>query len=387
MKIVLVSTDREPTPPTHGGAIGTWVFEFARELAKRGHDVTIIGKSNTEIDYEQLGIRFVSLPNIPSWIRPLSTTLHGNLSVIPNFSKLLTLRELFRNADVVQAHYFTTSLTIPILCKEALLVQVWHNIPKVNIVNRVLAKKFDIVCGVSKLIARKIVELLGVTTDKVYVLYDFVDTDKFRPDSKLREAYRGKLGLEDCDYAIFYVGRIIPQKGLHYLVLALRTLVRRYRSLKLVIVGPEGHFDRAELAYPNFVRQIIRRFELEKHVIWLGNVHSSELPGIYNAADIVVIPTVMEEGGVLLVTLEAMASAKPVIAYNSGAIPEAVEHMRTGILVPKADVFSLTKAIELLINDKSLRLKLATNARRVCETRFSVRAVVDAALRSYRARL
>ena len=384
MRIVLVSTDRELTPPRRGGAIGTWVFEFAKELARRGHDVIIIGKSNPEVDYRQLGVVFISLPDIPAWIRSFNIALHGNLSIIFYLSKLLTLRELFRDVDIVQTHYFTTSLAIPMLCKDALLVQVWHNIPKASIVNKVLAKRFDLVCGVSKLITRKIVELLGVAIEKTYVLYDFVNTDRFRPDNKLREAYREKLGLEDCECAILYVGRIIPRKGLHYLILALRALARHYRFLKLIIIGPEGHFDKAEPAYPHLIRQMIRKFELEKYVIWLGNVHSSELPGIYNAADLVVIPTVMEEGGVLLITLEAMASAKPVVAFSSGALPEAIEHMKTGILVPKGDVNALSKSIELLVTDKQLRLRLGENARRVCETKFSVRAVVDTALRMYK---
>jgi len=383
MRVVLVSTDRESTPPVHGGAIGTWVFEFARELTRRDHDVTIIGKPNYEVNYEQLNIEFISLPNVPEWIRFANLALHGNLNAVFNSLRLLTIRRLLHNADVVQAHYFTTSIVLPILCKKALLVQVWHNFPKVNVVNRVLTREFDLVCGVSRSIAKRIAESLGVNVRKVHVLYDFVDTDKFRPDRRLREIYREKLGLWDCDCAILYVGRIIPQKGLHHLILALRALTRRYKHLRLVVVGPEGHFDNVETGYPTFIRQMICKYGLEKHVVWLGNIHSEELPGVYNAADMVVIPTVMEEGGVLLVTLEAMSSGKPVIAYNSGALREAIVYGETGILVPKGDVHALSEAIELLQSDERLRRRLAINARRKCETTFSVSVTVNTALKLY----
>ena len=91
----------------------------------------------------------------------------------------------------------------------------------------------------------------------------------------------------------------------------------------------------------------------------------------------------MEEGGVLLVTLEAMACGKPVIAYKSGAIPEAVKHMRTGIIVPKGDVQSLSRAIELLINDSHIRSRIARNAYEACKNKFSVKTIVSTALKLY----
>ena len=384
MNIVLVSTDREPTPPTYGGAIGTWVFEFAKELAKRGHDVVIIGRPNDKVDYQSFGIEFIPLPSIPEFAKPVNLLLRGNLSIVPNALKLVTVGRLLRDADIVQAHYFTTSIALPIVCRKALLVQVWHNIPKANAINKVLAQKFDIVCGVSKLIAREIIHRLSVSVSKVRVLYDFVDIDKFRPDTKLRDRSREALGLQDYDFVILYVGRVIPQKGLHHLILALWTLLRKgYRRLKLIIVGPEGHFNYRESNYPTFIRQMIRRLGLEKNVVWLGNVPSEDLPGIYNAADIVVIPTMIEEGGVLLVTLEAMACGKPVIAYKSGAISEAVEHMKTGILVPKGNIKHLSEAVETLMNDRFLRLRLGKSAREVCVNKFGVESVTNVALRIY----
>jgi len=156
-----------------------------------------------------------------------------------------------------------------------------------------------------------------------------------------------------------------------------------YRHLKLMIVGPEGHFDRRESDYPMLVREIVHKLNLEKKVVWLGNVPSEYLPGIYNAADIVVIPTMMEEGGVLFVTLEAMACGKPVIAYKSGAISEAVEHMKTGILVPKGNIKHLSEAVETLMNDRFLRLRLGKSAREVCVNKFGVESVTNVALRIY----
>ena len=296
----------------------------------------------------------------------------------------MRIKNLLESSEIVQAHYFTTWALLPWLCKTPLLIQVWHNVPKPNIINKILARNFDLIIGVSKFIARKITSNLNVEANKVTVIYDFVNTDTFKYDKELREFYRKKLNLNNDDIALLYVGRIIPEKGLHYMLVTLHMLKKKYKKLKLLIVGPEGQFDKIETVYPTFIRQLIVKLKLEKDIIWLRNVSFKELLGIYNATDIVGIPTTMEEGGVLLVTLEAMASQKPIVAFNSGAISEALDHMRTGLLVPKGDIRAFSKAIELLISDERLRLRLAINARRFCEEKFSVKTAVDGLLKLYK---
>lgn len=371
MKLILVSTDREATPPERGGAIGRWVFDFGLELARRGHEVIIIGRPNNNVDYRRHSIEFVSLSEMPNRVYvTLDKVFHGNLRIIPNSVRLASLSSLLNNADIIQAHYFTTSAILPLLARRPILVQVWHNIPKANLANKVLVQKFNLVAGVSKLIAKKLMEYLRVKPQHVAVLYDFVDTNKFRPDPNLREIYRDRFRLSDSDEAILYVGRIIPEKGLHYLILALAYLAKKFNNLKLLVVGPSGHFDIPNTHYVYYVRELAYRLGLQNRIIWLGNVASKDLPGIYNAADIVVIPTVMEEGGVLLVTLESMASGKPVVAYNSGAISEAIEHMKTGILVPPRDVRELANAIKMLLEDNRLRKLIALNARMESERKI-----------------
>lgn len=124
---------------------------------------------------------------------------------------------------------------------------------------------------------------------------DFVDTEFMKPDPRLRKMYREKLGLEDSEFIVLYVGRIIPQKGLHHLLMAFAK-TSRSKEMKLLIIGPRGHFHVQDPTYFNYLEHLITSLDIRERTLYLGRIPRERLPGIYNACDCVAIPTLMKEG-------------------------------------------------------------------------------------------
>jgi glycosyltransferase involved in cell wall biosynthesis len=103
--------------------------------------------------------------------------------------------------------------------------------------------------------------------------------------------------------------------------------------------------------------------------------------GLLSLADLFVLPSHIE--GLPIAILEAMALRKPVISTKVNAIPEAVKHMQTGLLIEAKDSEQLACAIKLLKNDEELRKRLGTNARRFVLEKFDSKKIAHIALNAY----
>ena len=97
--------------------------------------------------------------------------------------------------------------------------------------------------------------------------------------------------------------------------------------------------------------------------------------------DVIVIPSEWEAPSIVL--LEAMAAARPVIAFAVGGIPEAVVPGETGILVPHCDVAALSSQVLALLHDPARRRRMGAAARRHVEMHFSLRTSAEQFLRLY----
>lgn len=133
-----------------------------------------------------------------------------------------------------------------------------------------------------------------------------------------REALRAALGLAPDDFAILFCGRICPEKGVHKLVRAMTLLPGRF---KLVVVG--SPFFAAADSSPFFeeLKALSAPLIAAGRVRFTGFVHNSRLPDHYRAADAAVLPALWDEPAGIT-AIEAMACGCPVIAADSGGMPE-----------------------------------------------------------------
>lgn len=152
---------------------------------------------------------------------------------------------------------------------------------------------------------------------------------------------------------IVYLGRLARQKDVPTLVRAF-TLVRSPASLVIVGDGPDRPaVDAALAALPAGVAGRVHRFGFRPH---------SEVPNLLAAADVLVLPSIYEEMGSVLV--EAMHAGVPVVASDVGGIPDVVRDGDTGLLVPPQDPAGLADALDQLLSAPQRLVDMRAAARR-----------------------
>jgi glycosyltransferase involved in cell wall biosynthesis len=181
-----------------------------------------------------------------------------------------------------------------------------------------------------------------------------VDVTRFCPATPAaRAASRGGAGPR----RVLAVGRLVEKKGLDVLVAAFARLRPGRAVLRIVGTGPQEPL----------LRELVAAHGLGDVVELVGARTHAELPGEFRAADVVVVPSVVDtsgdQDGLPNVVLEAMACGVAVVASDVAAVADAVEHGSTGVLVPPGDAVALAEALTGVLDDDVRRRRLGVAAR------------------------
>ncbi len=190
----------------------------------------------------------------------------------------------------------------------------------------------DGIWAVSQDLAKNLVQL-GISPEKVRVIYDGVDPAVFHPGDQ--QAARIKLGLDLQKKIILFVGNLVPVKALDKLLSACEQVKHQGITFQAVIIGQGELWEALE--------QQRLTLKCKDDVKLYGSMPQDTLPDWYRAADVFVLPSYSE--GVPNVLLEASACGLPYVASNVGGIPE-IAGRGHGILVPSGDISALARAIE-----------------------------------------
>jgi glycosyltransferase involved in cell wall biosynthesis len=191
---------------------------------------------------------------------------------------------------------------------------------------------------------------LGLPQDKIWVIPNGVDVDSFRVTEPM-EIIRRDLRLDPRARWVGFVGRLDDAvKGISHLLEAMTRVKGTERAQNLAIVG-EGPYDR-------WLREKTKAMGLDGRVAFLGV--RRDIPRILRAMDLLVLPSVVEGSG--LVILEAMAAGTPVLATAVGGIPELVTHGETGYLVPASDATRLAEGIQFMLQNAERAREMARKA-------------------------
>jgi len=201
------------------------------------------------------------------------------------------------------------------------------------------------------------------SSEKVKIIYNCIDLDLYNPNVDGNDLRR-ELNIGTNIALIGFIGRVHPEKGIEYLIRAVRGVVKIVPEVRFLIVGDtalgkEEHQKR--------MRNLSEELGLADKILFLG--YRKEVVKIIAALDILVLPSLREPFG--LVSLEAMAMKKPVVATNTGGSPEAVIDGKTGLLVPPRDSCALFSAIIRLLKDKKLARKMGADGRERVTSFFS----------------
>ncbi len=200
--------------------------------------------------------------------------------------------------------------------------------------------------------AEQMAKVLGVPAGRMHRVRLGIDVESF--------AQSGAAPAER-PFVIGYLARLCPEKGLHLLVDAVRSLVERRGAdaLRLRIAGYLGARDRD---YVSGVMRRIREWGLEQVVESCGEVDRRQKIDFLGSLHVLSVPTTYREPKGLF-ALEALAAGVPVVLPRHGSFPEIVEETGGGVLFEPASAAALARALESLIDDPARRAELGRRGR------------------------
>ena len=185
---------------------------------------------------------------------------------------------------------------------------------------------------------------------RVVTIHNGIEIERVRPRTS-PELVRRDLGISPDDAVVGTVGRLVPVKGLEYLLLAALGLRHQLRNAKYLIVG-DG-VSRSQL------QEVVEQTGLKDKVIFSG--YREDVYDLINAMDVFVLPSIDE--GIPTVLLEAMALQKPIVATSVGGIPELICDGHTGFLVQPKNALALGTCIKRLISNCQVSREMGLRAR------------------------
>ncbi len=214
---------------------------------------------------------------------------------------------------------------------------------------------------------------LGIPADKITLLGNGVDLDRFGPDPEHRRTVRAELGFGDDDIVFGVVGRLVAEKGFVELFDVVDRLAGSHPNVRWMVVGPDDP-DKPDA----LDRGMVRRAE-EEGVRFLGA--RTDMERLYPAMDVFVLPSHRE--GFSRSGMEAAACGVPIITSDVRGCRQVVRDGETGLLVPVRHPDLLRAAVISLANDADRRATMGKAGRALAEKEFDQRHQVDVTLATY----
>ncbi|UCD26352.1 MAG: glycosyltransferase family 4 protein [Candidatus Bathyarchaeota archaeon] len=378
MKICFVSPEYFPI----SGGTGAYVYYLSRKLQKLGYNVHVVARhtvDSTEI-VDGVNVNYVkgvgnSLTRYWRFARAASRKLkelnrkfgfdivHSNLPLVPSFA----IPEKSANALISTVHSTWKGEAEAIrrgsrrkLNPNEKLMLRFNSL--LRSYEKKLMKRSDALIAVSLYTKKELTELYDIDEEKIHVVYNGVDTQKFRPNRE-RAGLRLELGLEEKHKIILCVGRLYYRKGITILLKSIPEVVQKFEDVRFIISGKGFKKNEENL------RKLTQELDIEKHVMFLGYVPDEKLPDLYAASDIFVLPALYENFPFAI--LEAQSTGLPVISTKVGGIPEFLRENKNGFLVEPGDPEQLAQKIMTLLKDPELAEELGKCGRNLVEEKFA----------------
>jgi len=216
---------------------------------------------------------------------------------------------------------------------------------------------------VSDSLKRTLTEERRIPHQRVVRIYNGIEVDQYRPDLK-ENASRNQWGIPPAAPLIGAIGRMVWQKGFKYLIRAVPEILEVVPEARFLLVG-EGPL-RSDL------EDLVRKLNVSDRITFTG--FRSDIQNLISTIDILVVPSLLE--GFPMITLEAMAMARPVVATQIQGITEQIMDGKEGVLIPPRNTDALASAVTQIITDRELSSRLGMAARKRVESSFSVRKMV-----------
>jgi glycosyltransferase involved in cell wall biosynthesis len=330
----------------HVGGIERVVYEQGKRLLKKQFELLVLTSRNqTEKRYIFDGIRVRCYDSLNFGFRL------GIPYSIPQVTSFKTFLESIISSDVVHAHghpYLSSFVAAKIArkySKPLVLTQhntfidyrsSWNAFERLNdlLVGKETLKEADKIIAVSDATKDYVVGL-GADSEKVEVIHNGVDLDRFKPLAGAKQTIRKKLEILQNARVVVSVRRLVFKNGIDTLIESAKKVIEKDSRVVFLVIGKGPDF--------NEIKTQIDQLGISNNFRLTGFVSDVDLPLYYNAADFFVLPSKSGEG-LPLVALEAMACGLPVIATNVGGIEEVMVK-DYGRLVEADDPEAMAEAI------------------------------------------
>jgi L-malate glycosyltransferase len=384
LKILILTTT---FPRWKDDVVPSFVYHLSRQLYENGMEVFVLAPHHPGArTLEDMG--GVKVRRFRYFLPARFERLAYGPGVLPNFKRsllakvqlpLLFISELLyamflirkEKIDVINSHWLLPQGLVGVICRGLFRtpqVVVVHGSDVNSIKASAILRKAcscvlrhsDAVTVNSTYIRNAVVSIDRSVEGKVSYMPMGVDASVFAPmeAGSVKERYgAGRL--------IFSIGRLIDWKGMKYLVMAMKDVIKAVPDARLVIGG--SGTEKANL------ERLSEELGLKGYVMFPGYIDVCDLPAYYSAADVFVLPSIDLNGqtealGVVL--LEAMASGTPVVGSAVGGIPDIIRDGYNGFLVPERSPPDLADRIVRLLKDGALADRFAANGLKTVNERF-----------------
>ena len=314
----------------YGGA-EQFVSGYAKHLANIGHEIHVFANQWAPSNHPNIKIHSVRAIKRNSFLRVLS------------FAWFVLHREWLER----RAYY------LPFIKRFFFRFNLFH-----QLILRLEKRIFENgeckkIIAISEMVKRDILKHYQLPEDRVKVVYNGVQLDKFNPSNRksFRNEIRQQLRISDEEVMILFVGSGFERKGLEYLIKSVQYIKKK--NWRLVLVG-KGKWKR----YLDFASK-----ENQGKIIHLEPIDKIEK--MYAAADFFILPSIYEPFG--NANLEALASGLPIITSRNCGVAEIITPNKEGIILEEpSDSKAIAEAIDCLMNPKNRGL-MANSARMLAE--------------------
>ena len=340
--------------PTFGGS-GIVATELGKALSKKGHEIHFItysepvrlGELRKNIFYHE--VRTSDYPLFK--FTPYEQVLTSKLVDVVKFERL----------DLLHVHYAIPHASAAYMAQQILkdqgveipFVTTLHGTditlvgkdPSFEPVINFSINKSNRVTAVSENLKKETFELFDIKNN-IEVIPNFICLKEYKMDNN---DYYKKRFAPNNEKVICHVSNFRKVKRIEDVIIAFEGISKEM-DVKLLLVGDGPERARLE--------QISRNSKFSKNIFFLGSLKSTK--EVLNISDLFILPSSKESFG--LSALEAMACGVPVIASDSGGIPEVISHGKSGLLNSVGDTYQMTKNALKLLSKDSLLESFKTNA-------------------------
>ena len=359
MRILMISWEY---PPRIVGGISRVVHDLAQKLGEQGNEVHIVtcleqGALEEEKDkyvyVHRVSSYEIGANNFIDWV------MHLNFALLERCNRLIGSSGPF---DIIHAHDWVVAYAARVLKHSFLIPLVatihatewgrnWgiHNDEQkyISSVEWWLTYEAWKVIVNSEYMDNEVRQVFHLPADKIKIIPNGMDLNKFDNYSYDPE-YRRNFAL-DNEKIIFFVGRLVNEKGAHILIDAMPKILRYYNGAKLVIAGKGPQLD--------YLREKAFLLGISNKVYFTGYISDDNLSRLYKCVDVSVSPSLYEPFGI--VALEGMVASVPVVVSDVGGISDIVEHGVDGLKTYAGNPDSLADNILEILHcpEKAQRMK------------------------------